>query len=78
MKRTQIYIDEKIYSHLEKESKTKGVSISEIVRESIHEKLTRKIQKILKATDDVCGIWKDRKFDVNSYIKNTRRERKVW
>jgi hypothetical protein len=74
MKRTQIYIDEKMYSHLEKESKTKGVSISEIVRESIHEKLTRKIQKILKATDNVCGIWKDRKFDVDSYIRNTRRE----
>jgi hypothetical protein len=78
MKRTQIYIDEKIYSHLEKESKTKNVSISEIIRESIQEKLTRKIQKILRATDEVSGIWKDRKIDVNSYIRNTRRERKVW
>ena len=78
MKRTQIYIDEKIYSHLEKESKTKGVSISEIIRESIREKLTRKTQKILRATDEVSGIWKDRKIDVNSYIRNTRRERKVW
>jgi metal-responsive CopG/Arc/MetJ family transcriptional regulator len=78
MKRTQIYIDEKIYSHLEKESKTKGVSISEIIRESIQEKLTKKIQKILRATDEVCGIWKDRKFDINSYIRDTRRERKVW
>jgi hypothetical protein len=77
MKRTQIYIDEKIYSHLEKESKAKGVSISELVRESIHEKITRKIEKILKATDDVCGIWEDRKFDVDGYIRNTRRERKA-
>ena len=78
MKRTQIYIDEKIYSHLKKESKTKGVSISKIIRESIQEKLTRKVQKILRATDEASGIWKDRKFGFNSYIRNTRRERKVW
>lgn len=78
MKRTQIYLDEKIYSSLKKESKIKGLSISEIIRESIQNRLNRKIQKILKTTDDICGIWKDRKLDVDKYIRNVRKDRALW
>jgi len=33
MKRTQIYIDDEMFSFLEKESKLKNKSISELIRE---------------------------------------------
>lgn len=78
MKRTQIYIDEKIYDYLEKESNVRGTSISEIIRQSIQEKMNRKIQKILKATEEVFGIWRDREFDVDTYIRDRRKDRKIW
>jgi negative regulator of replication initiation len=78
MKRTQIYIDEKTYNYLEKESKAKGTSISEIIRQSIQDKINRKIQKILKSTEEVFGIWKDREFDVDTYIRDSRRNGKIW
>ncbi|GAB4411154.1 MAG: hypothetical protein OHK0032_07030 [Thermodesulfovibrionales bacterium] len=78
MKRTQIYIDEKTYSYLEKDSKAKGVSISEIIRQSIHDKINRKIQRILKSTEEVFGMWKGREFDVDAYIRARRRDRNLW
>ena len=68
MKRTQIYIDEKTYSHLERESKIKGVSVSEIIRESVKNKLSKRAERILKSAEKVYGLWKDR-LDVDAYIK---------
>lgn len=78
MKRTQIYFDEKTYNYLRKESKTKHVSISEVIRESIRDKKSRKVQKVLKAVDDVCGIWKDRKIDAGKYVRSIRTDRELW
>ncbi|MBI3354555.1 MAG: ribbon-helix-helix protein, CopG family [Nitrospirae bacterium] len=78
MKRTQIYIDEKTYSHLEKESRIKGVSVSEIIRESVKNKLSKRVERILKSAEKVCGLWKDRELDVDAYIRNVRKDRKLW
>jgi len=75
MKRTQIYIDEKTYSHLENESKIKGSSISEIIRQSVRERLNRGTQKLLRSVEAIFGIWKDRKFDVDEYIRSGRKDR---
>jgi len=77
MKRTQIYIDEKIYSYLEKESKARGATISGIIRESIKEKMNRKTQRIIKSLEEAFGVWKDRDFDVGRYIRTSRRDRKL-
>ncbi|MBI5196634.1 MAG: ribbon-helix-helix protein, CopG family [Nitrospirae bacterium] len=77
MKRTQIYIDENTYGYLEKESRAKGATISEIIRESIKEKMNRKVQRIIKTLEDVSGVWKDRDFDVDGYIRVLRKDRKL-
>ncbi len=77
MKRTQIYIDENTYGYLEKESRAKGASISEVIRESIKEKMNRKVQRIIKTLEDVSGVWKDRDFDVDGYIRVLRKDRKL-
>lgn len=75
MKRTQIYIDENTYDYLKKESQIKGTSVSEIIRESVQEKMSRKSRGIIKSTEAVFGIWKNRDFDVDDYIRTSRKDR---
>ena len=77
MKRTQIYLDEKTFSILEKESKITNKSISELIRESINLKYHHNTIKILKHLNTVFGIWADKKIDVNKYIRNLRKDRKI-
>jgi len=75
MKRTQIYIEDNIFSFLEKESKIVHRSISEIIRESIKEKYQHKHNVLLKRLNSVYGIWKNKNMDVDKYIKNLRKDR---
>jgi len=77
MRRTQIYIDEKFYRLLKKESKTTGKTMSELIRESIKNRMNRRVEGILKRTETVYGIWKDRKFNVEEYIRELRRDRNL-
>jgi len=77
MRRMQIYIDEKFYRLLKKESKTTGKTMSELIRESIKNRMNRRVEEILRRTEAVYGIWKDRKFDVEEYIRELRRDRNL-
>ncbi len=77
MRRTQIYIDEKFYRLLKKESKTTGKTMSELIRESIKDRINRRVEGILERTETVYGIWKDRKFNVEEYIRELRRDRNL-
>ena len=77
MRRTQIYIDEKFYRLLKKESKTTGKTMSELIRESIKNRMNRRVEEILRRTEAVYGIWKDRKFDAEEYIRELRRDRNL-
>ena len=77
MKRTQIYFDEQTYDYLKKESKSSHITISGLIRESIKERMDRKIGKILKSTDRVCGLWKDRIVDVETQIRELRKDRSL-
>ncbi len=78
MKRTQIYIDDTTYKYLRKESETRHVTVSEVIRQSIRERMNRKVRKALKAADRVFGLWKDRDFDVEKHVKDMRKDRKTW
>jgi len=75
MKRTQIYLDDTTYTFLKKESRMKKKSMSEIIRESINSRMKANIDNILKRTDDVAGSWKDRKFNIEKYIRDSRKDR---
>jgi len=77
MRRTQIYIDESTYKTLKKESEISGKTISEIIRESLREKINKKIDNILRRTKDVYGIWKDRELEVKRFVRDLRRDRKL-
>jgi len=78
VRRTQIYIDETTYGNLKKESSLTGLSISEIIRESVQKKLGGRVERMLRAPDSVSGIWKDRRFDIDDFVRAARKDRKVW
>jgi predicted CopG family antitoxin len=77
MKRTQIYIDEETYGNLKRESRLRGVSVSELIRESLQQKMSGRVERIIRATEGVSGIWKDRRFDVEEFVRSARRDRKI-
>jgi len=80
MRRTQIYLDETLYFLLRRESKKKGKTVSEIIRERLwktfESDLNRK-EALLEAAEEVFGIWKDKEFDVESYIRKLREDREI-
>jgi len=75
MKRTQIYIDEDTLEYLRRESRIMGVTISELIRQTLRDRKTQNAEKILSALDSVSGIWKNRRFDTERYIRALRRDR---
>lgn len=78
MKRTQIYIDDDTYEYLRKESEARHVTLSEVIRQSIREKMNKKVRKALKAVDGAFGVWKNREFEVEKHIEDMRKDRKAW
>lgn len=77
MRRTQIYIDDKTYDFLKKESAQTGSTISEIIRESVQSRAAKKVKSMLSAAEGAFGLWKDRKMDVDAYVRKMRKDRKV-
>lgn len=77
MKRTQIYLDETTFEFLKKESQVENKSISEIIRESVRERMKHSKSGIKRGINSAFGIWKNRKFDTDEYIRNLRRDREI-
>jgi hypothetical protein len=78
MRRTQIYIDQKTYQALKQESHIKEKTISDLIRSKIKKNLEQDKNQILNAMNNVFGVWKDKKMNVNSYIRNLRKDREIW
>jgi Ribbon-helix-helix protein, copG family len=61
MKRTQLYLDEEMAKTLAKLSRQKGTTISELVRESLHEKyMTVRADGKAALARQLSGIWAKR------------------
>lgn len=75
MKRTQIYLEEDIFQVLKKESIIKKKNISSIIRDTLRDKFLNK--KHTNAVEQAAGIWKDRDFDVEEYIRNLRNDNRL-
>lgn len=56
MHKTQIYLEQDLFTHIQQTSLKTGLSVSAYVRQVLREKLNK--QKI--QVDDVAGIWQDR------------------
>jgi len=78
MKRTNIYIDDDMIAELKRESKQNNTSISEIIRDSLKNRNKNRKSNILSKLNNVFGLWKNRNINVNDYINNIRKDRKIW
>jgi hypothetical protein len=80
LKRTQIYLDEKLHALLKEESRKSGKTISEIIRNRLwksFEKSSNRKKQLLKAVDEAFGIWKDYDIEPESYVRTLREDRKL-
>ena len=77
MIRTSIYLDSECYQYLQGQSHQMGKTISELVREIIHVSMKRDVQQILTATNRIYGLWEDREFNVDEYIRHLREDRSL-
>ena len=75
MHRTQIYFDDFLYKYLKNESKSEQKSISQVIRDNVIKNINTNKNIMLKNMNNVFGIWKERKIDVENYIDNIRKDR---
>ena len=78
MKRTQIYLSDDLYFEIKERSKKSKKSVSEIIRKTLRESLMpNRKEEILSSIDEAFGLWKDREFDTEAYIREIRKGARV-
>lgn len=79
MKRTQIYLDETLFYLLKEESKKQGKPMSEIIRRKLWTSFRPEDKKrvLLESAKKVFGLWKDREFDPEIYVRKIRKGDRV-
>lgn len=76
MKRTQLYLDEEMARTLAALSRQKGVTVSELVRESVEEKyMSREDIDKVDLARQLSGIWRNRKDlkEIHQFIRRLRK-----
>ncbi len=80
MKRTQIYLDEEMSKMLSALSRQRGMTVSELIRDSIHEKyISGKSLDKGSLARQIGGIWKKRKDtgNIDPIVRALRKGRRV-
>ena len=78
MVRTQIYLEESQKSKMEKICENLGISLGELIRQSIDELLKKKVAVDFKgALENTYGLWKNRK-DIGQGSLYVRWLREEW
>jgi hypothetical protein len=75
MRRTQIYLDDETYGYLKKESLRSKKTVSDLIRTEIKERMRGHADALLRNIDEIFGIWKDRKIEVDGHIRDMRKDR---
>jgi len=74
MRRTQIYLSDDLYFELKNRSRKSKKSISEVIRQTLKENLmSNKKEQILSSVNEAFGLWQNREFDIDFYIRNIRK-----
>jgi hypothetical protein len=74
MKRTQLYLDDDLWSALHAQAILDRTSISELVRRAARERYMGNLEERRAAMMGIVGLWKDRTDmeDTETYIRNLR------
>jgi hypothetical protein len=75
MKRTQLYLDDDLWSALHTRAAIEKTSVSDLVRIATRERYLEDSEKRREALMGIVGIWKDRTDlpDTETYVRNLRR-----
>ena len=79
MKRTQLYLDEQIWKALHIQSRQRGTSISELLRQAVQDRYGTSTANRSRAMEAFVGIWSDRDDlpDTKAYIRRLRRGKRL-
>ena len=74
MKRTQLYLEEETWKRLHALARASRTSVSELVRQAVHEKYLDK-ERRRQALLGIVGLWADRTDlpDTETYVRSLRR-----
>jgi Arc/MetJ family transcription regulator len=83
MRRTQLYLDDDLWTVLRLQARIEKTTISELVRRAVREHYSVDREKRKRAMEAVIGIWKDRTDigDSTEYVRKLRRDtrlERVW
>ena len=76
MRRTQLYLDEDLWTALHAKALLEGATISEVVRVAVRERYMGNLAERRAAMLGVVGLWKNRvdMEDSESFIRNLRND----
>lgn len=79
MRRTQLYLDDDLWSALHARAQSLGTSISELVRIAVRERYVGKLDERRRAMEAIVGIRKDRPEFRHSqaYVRSLRRGSRI-
>ena len=79
MKRTQLYLHEDIWKVLHIRSRQQRTSISDLVRQAVHEKYGSSPVDRRQAMQALVGMWKDREgiSDSTAYVRRLRKGKRL-
>ena len=74
MHRTQLYLDDDLWTTLQIRARHEGTSISELVRIAARDRYMNSREQRIADMESVVGLWKDRNDlpDAETYVRNLR------
>jgi hypothetical protein len=76
MRRTQLYLDDDLWSVLHMRARSEKTTVSDLVRQAARERYLGRLEERGLAMKAVVGMWKDRPdfSDSTGYVRNLRRD----
>lgn len=75
MKRTQLYLDDELWTALHVHARNRGTTISELVRTAARDRYMGNLEERRSGMEGIVGLWKDRTDikDTDSHIRKLRK-----
>jgi len=79
MRRTQMYLDDDLWSALHARARSQGTTVSHLVREAVRERYVGKLDQRRNAMQAFVGTRKDRADlpDAEEYVRSLRRGNRI-
>ena len=79
MHRTQLYLDDDLWTTLRMRARKQGTTISDLVRQAVRDRYLGNLDERRKAMEALVGIWKDRTDLPNSteYVRSLRKDTRI-